>query len=114
MPKAQAAEQKLEVKLKSAECPSGTGRVVKGRAGAVQQLLILDKCEMPTVAFLALLGDRLNEAWLCVSLILLACSWSTDQFLSEDGYLANGTGPRRIPCNPMALFNYSGSSSHHL
>ncbi len=85
VPKAQAAEQKLEVKLKSAECPSGMGRGVKGSAGAVQQLLILDKCEMPTVAFHALLGDRLNEAWLCVSLILLqACSCSTDQCLSVD------------------------------
>lgn len=115
VPKAQAAEQKLEVKLKSAECPSGMGRGVKGRAGAVQQLLILDKCEMPTVAFHALLGDRLNEAWLCVSLILLqACSWSTDQCLSVDDYLANGSPPPSIPCISMALFNCSGSSSHHL
>lgn len=77
-PQEQAAEQKLEVKLKSAECPSGTGRGAKGRAGAGQQLLILDKCEMPTVAFHALLGDQLNVPCLCffsltTALFLVRC-----------------------------------------
>lgn len=40
----------------------------EGRAGAGQQLLILDKCEMPTVAFHAFLGDFVKALCLCVSL----------------------------------------------